>query len=123
MIKYLPSARTAVLSLIGTILSFATIANADCRADLSGSLCNPTIFGSVSSFIAGALKVMVEIALPIIAVYVVISGFKFISARGNTEKLGAARKNFYYVIIGALLILGAWVIANLIAGTVQQVLG
>jgi len=44
-------------------------------------------------------------------------------ARGNSSKLDEAKKNFVYVIIGALLILGAWVIATLIGGTVTQLVG
>ncbi|MBI4087776.1 hypothetical protein HY418_00110, partial [Candidatus Kaiserbacteria bacterium] len=41
-------------------------------------------------------------------------------ARGNEQALSKAKQNFIYVIIGALLILGAWLIATLIGGTVTQ---
>jgi len=77
-------------------------------------------FSDIPSFIAGALKVLVIVALPIITLFIVISGFMFVLARGNESKLNEAKKNFLYVIIGALLILGAWVIATLIGGTVSQ---
>ena len=77
-------------------------------------------FCTIPTFIAGFLKAMVMLALPVIALFLVISGFKFVSAQGNPGKLSEAKENFVYVIIGALLILGAWVIATLINGTVSQ---
>ena len=94
-------------------------------AATSGGLNNPlnAQFQTIPGFIAGALKVMVEVALPIIALFIVYAGFKFVAARGNPGKLDEAKKNFVFVIIGALLILGAWVIANLIGGTVSQLVG
>lgn len=81
---------------------------------------NPLRTRSIAEFIAAALKALVVVALPIITLFIVISGFMFVLARGNEGKLTEAKKNFVYVIIGALLILGAWVIATLIGGTVSQ---
>ena len=83
---------------------------------------NPN-FSTIPAFIAGALKVLVIVALPIIALFIVVSGFMFVFARGNPGELDKAKKNFVYVIFGALLILGAWVIATLIGGTVTQLVG
>ncbi len=90
-----------------------------------GGLENPLNpqFSSVPAFIAGALKVLVIVALPIITLFIVLAGFMFVFARGNEQKISEARKNFVYVIIGALLILGAWLIATLIGGTVTQLIG
>lgn len=84
---------------------------------------NPLQYNDITSFIAAALKALVVIALPIITLFIVISGFMFVAARGNESKLEKAKENFLYVIIGALLILGAWVLATLIGGTVSQVIG
>ncbi|MFA7309467.1 MAG: hypothetical protein WC050_01045 [Candidatus Paceibacterota bacterium] len=94
----------------------ATIAYAD--AQLNNPL-NPT-FSSIPLFIAGALKVMVMVALPIISLFIVYSGFKFVMAQGKDEAITTAKNNLLYVIIGSILILGAWVIATLIGGTVSQ---
>jgi len=83
-------------------------------------LANPLRFKTIADFIAGALQVLVMVALPIIVLFLVIAGFKFISAQGNEGKLSEAKKNFFFVIIGAGLIMGAWILAKLIAGTVSQ---
>ena len=103
-----------------SFLVFAVQAHAaDCA---EGALCNPlhSDFDSIPKFIAGALKVVVMIALPIITLFFVVVGYKFISAQGNSGKIDEAKKNFVYVTIGAFLIMGAWVIATLIAGTVTE---
>lgn len=83
---------------------------------------NPDL-STIPAFIAGALRVLVIVALPFITLFVVYAGFLFVSARGNEKQLEKAKANFFYVIIGALLILGAWAIATLIGGTVAQIIG
>ena len=80
---------------------------------------NPSI-SSIPAFISTALKVLVMVALPIISLFIVYSGFMFVIARGNESMLSEAKKNFFFVIVGSILILGAWVIATLIGGTVAQ---
>lgn len=92
---------------------------------LAQGLQNPlsSQFSTIPGFISGALKVLVQVSLPIITIFIVYAGFKFVTARGNPGKLSEARTNFMYVILGALLILGAWILATLIGGTVSQLLG
>ena len=99
---------------------FLTTALAVHAQTTQGPLANPLNFGSIPEFLAGALKALALIALPIISLFLVISGFLFLTAQGNQQKLDTAKKNFVYVVIGALLILGAWIIATLIAATVNQ---
>lgn len=81
---------------------------------------NPSAFPSLSALIEGLLRSIVYIALPIISLFVVYSGFKFVFAQGNQEAIKEAKYNFLYVIIGALLILGAWALAQLIGNTVNE---
>jgi hypothetical protein len=95
--------------------------NAPCTDCLNTPL-SPSL-SSIPKFLSAALEAMVRIALPIITVFVVYSGFLFVTAQGNQSKLEDAKRNFFYVVLGALLILSAWILANLIGGTVTQVLG
>ncbi|TSC86483.1 MAG: hypothetical protein G01um10148_469 [Parcubacteria group bacterium Gr01-1014_8] len=90
---------------------------------MAQTLQNPTQFPTIQRFIEGVLKAVVYIAMPIIALFMVYAGFLFVKARGNSGELENAKKNFVYVIIGAILILGAWVFATLIGGTVSQLVG
>lgn len=84
---------------------------------------NPLRFSSLERFIEGVLQAVVMVALPIIVAFIVYAGFKYIFARGNPGEISKAHANFTYVIIGTILILGAWVLATLIGGTVTQLLG
>src|SRR3989338_283512 len=122
LLTYMKTLVAPVFSSTAFLLASAVIAHAEVCNPSSGALCNPLKpeFSSISLFIAGALKVIVMLALPIIVLFFVIAGFKFISAQGNPGKLDEARKNFVWVVIGALLIMGAWVLATLLANTVSQ---
>jgi hypothetical protein len=76
---------------------------------------------SILELVEGILRVFMLVALPIVAFFIIFAGFNFVFARGNQEKLRLAKLNFFFVIIGSCLILGAWVLANLIAATVIQI--
>ncbi len=91
----------------------------------SGSTClqNPLKFPTIEKFIEGALQAVIMIAIPIIVAFMVYAGFLYVSARGNAKQIADAHKNFYYVIIGTGMILGAWVLATLIGATIKQLLG
>lgn len=108
-------AHVLALSLPALVLAAGSVADA---AQFDSPLSSD--FDSIPRFIAGALRILVIVALPIISLFVVYSGFLFLSAQGNSGKLGDAKRNFMYVIVGAILILGAWIIATLIGGTVSQ---
>ncbi|HWO07123.1 MAG TPA: pilin [Candidatus Paceibacterota bacterium] len=111
-----------ILAWAAMLPAFAIAQTTNCGA---GQKClqNPLRFPSIEQFIQGVLQAIVMIALPIITIFIVYAGFKYISARGNPSKIGDAHRNFMYVAIGAALILGAWVLATLIGGTVTQLLG
>ena len=92
-------------------------------ASMAQTLQNPAKVPDFQSFIAAFLKAVVQISLPILTLFIVYSGFLFVTAHGNEGKLEKAKHNFMYVILGSILILGAWVLATLIAATATQVLG
>lgn len=75
---------------------------------------------TIPQFIEGFLRAIVIIALPLITIFIVYAGFMFIKARGNPGEISKARENFMWVVIGAILILSAWILATLIGGTVSQ---
>jgi len=106
----------AVVALAAALAPFAVFAQ-------NQTLSNPAKDVSLEGFISDFLKAIVEISLPILTLFIVYAGFMFVTARGNEEKLKKAKSNFLYVILGAILILGAWVLATLIASTATQVLG
>ncbi|HEY4513446.1 MAG TPA: pilin [Candidatus Paceibacterota bacterium] len=85
-----------------------------------GTICNPLQnTTSISELIHNVLVGMLTLGIPIVALAIVYSGFLFVFARGNTEKLTSAKKTLMYTLIGAAILLGSWAIAKLISTTVN----
>lgn len=101
---------------------FALSADVDgTPSDQSGKIINPLANSGINSipdliktFLDGVLK----IGIPIVALAIIYSGFLFVFARGNSEKLGKAKDSLLYTIIGAAILLGSWAIAKMISSTV-----
>lgn len=109
---------------VAPLLVIFAASYAQAQSNCGGSLCQPLnrAISSIPLLIAAALKAMVMVALPIISLFIVYTGFLFVLARGRPKELATAKRAFFYVMIGAVLILAAWLIANLIGNTVSQLL-
>lgn len=84
-----------------------------------GKICNPISgVGSISELIRSVLVKALQIGIPLVALAIIYSGFLFVFARGNEEKLSTAKSALLYSIIGAAILLGSWAIAELIQNTV-----
>jgi hypothetical protein len=82
---------------------------------------NPLQVSSLWGFLEAVLGWIVKIGAVIVGVFFVISGFKFVAAQGNEEKLSDAKRGFVYTVIGAVLLLGAWTLATIISSTVAEI--
>lgn len=87
----------------------------------SNKLENPLQFDTISQFLDAMLGAVVTIAGPIVVLMLVYSGFLFVKAQGNPEKLTDAKKAIMWTIIGAVIVLGAFVLSGAIEGTVNQI--
>ena len=84
----------------------------------TGTICNPIKAIDLNTFIKTLLEGVLKIGIPIIALAIIYSGFLFVAARGNEEKLTKAKSALLYTLIGAAILLGSWAIAQLISETV-----
>lgn len=82
---------------------------------------NPLKVNTLQEAISLFMDAVIKIAIPFIVVFLIWSGLKFILARGNAKELETAKKTFWYTVIGALLILGAWAITDAIVGTINSI--
>jgi hypothetical protein len=82
---------------------------------------NPLKVTSITDFIKALLDTVIKIAIPIIALAIIYSGFLFVSARGNGEKLETAKRTFIYTLAGAAILLGAWALATIVSDTVSAI--
>ena len=82
---------------------------------------NPLGVTTINDAIAKIMGVILKLAIPVIICLFIWTGFQFILAQGNDKKLGEAKSMLGNVIIGSLLILGAWTLATAIVNTVNLI--
>ena len=89
-------------------------------ADMQGKILNPLgpNTNTIDQLIGIVLEKAIIIGIPIIALAVIYSGFLFVAARGNSERLTKAKDTLLYTLIGAAILLGSWAIAQMIQATV-----
>jgi len=75
----------------------------------------------IPKFIEVLVTIVLTVGIPIVALAIIYTGFLFVAAQGNPEKLTKARKALLYTLIGGALLLGAFVIANAIGKTVDEI--
>ncbi len=93
--------------------------------DVRVNLPNPFNCGGADCTLFTLLrKVINDILLPIGGVLAVLafiySGFLYVTAQGNQTKLATAHKALLYTSVGTAVLLGSWVIAQVIENTINQ---
>ncbi len=81
---------------------------------------NPLEFNCVSELIFAVVDAVAQIGFYIVILFIIYSGFLFVKARGNPEELKKAKQTFLWTVIGAAILLGASLLANVIDGTLDQ---
>lgn len=67
------------------------------------------------------LNSIADIVLPIVIVMVIYSGFLYVIARGKPEAIKDAHKALTWTLVGAAVLLGARLIANVLIDTVSSI--
>ena len=83
------------------------------------TLCDPLGVKNFCDLVKALLNIVLAIGVPVAVLFLVWAGFRFILARGSQTGLEEAKRNFYYVIIGIAIFLGAWTLATIISATIQ----
>ena len=73
----------------------------------------------IPNLVKAILEIALKIGVPVIALAIIYTGYLFIAAQGNPEKLQKAKESFVYVFIGSMILLGAYVIAESIVNTIN----
>lgn len=87
---------------------------------LMAQVTNPLNSPDLSTFLLAILDFIVRLSVPIIILAVVYAGFLFVTAGDNTTKLNNAKAIIVYTLIGAVIILGARLIAAVVQNTVAN---
>lgn len=76
---------------------------------------------SIPDFIKRLVDIALTIGVPIVALAIIYSGFLMVTARGDQKKLEKGKRAFLAAVIGGAILLGAWVIAQAIGATIDQI--
>lgn len=72
---------------------------------------------SLSGFIFRVIQIALALAGLIAVLFLIIGGFRFITAGGNDENSGQARKIILNAVIGIIVIILSFVIVNVVQNT------
>lgn len=81
---------------------------------------NPLNADNFGKIIENLAKAVTLIGIPLAAIFIIYSGFLFVTARGNEKKLEDAKNTFFWAVVGTILIIGAWVIARALNEFAQE---
>lgn len=81
---------------------------------LAQVITNPLKANNIPELIQNVATFAMNIGLPIAIIFIVYSGFLFVSAKGNEKKLETAKEAFKWAVVGAALIVGADFLAKAI---------
>lgn len=73
---------------------------------------NPINCDTFSCVVQAITAILVNIAIPLAAIFLIYAGFLFVSARGNEQQLKSAKDVFWYTIVGTAIVVGAYAIAS-----------
>lgn len=103
-----------VLLILVLVVLHASPVLADTFPEITGS-------NNLWSFLQKLLQAVVIIFFPIIVLMVVFTGFLFVTAQGNEQKLSQAKQALVWTFVGALVILGAQALSFAVKATVDDI--
>jgi len=75
----------------------------------------------IPSFVKKMIEIVLTVGIPVLVLFLIYTGFLFVEAQGNKSKLETAKKSLANALIGGALLLGAFVIAEAIGKTVDEI--
>jgi len=113
---------SGIVIFVFALVSSFLFVNAD--NSITTKIVNPLGDGgpqNIPDFIKAAIDIVLIVGVPIIVLAIIYSGFLFVKAQGKPEDLKTAKNTLLYTLIGAALLLGAYVIANAIGKTIEDI--
>ena len=78
---------------------------------------------SIETFIKNVIGILVKLAGLVAAGFFVWGGFGYITSSGNPETLDRSKKTILYSAVGLAIVLGAFVLTNIVSDTATGAFG
>jgi hypothetical protein len=99
----------AALSLLFPVVAFAQV------------ITNPLNgVNNITDLLKKLISVVIQIGIPVAVFFIVWSGFDFIFAKGDAAKIKAARERLLYTLVGVAIMLGSFVITQILQTTLTS---
>ncbi len=85
-----------------------------------GGIKNPIKADNIEELLKDLLDIIIQIGIPVLVIMFIYTGFLFVKARGNKDEINTAKQALLWTVIGAAIILGAFVISEVIQGTITS---
>ena len=86
----------------------------------TGFFDNPLKAQSIMELLAAALDIVIKVGLIVVVFFIILSGFNYVTARGDSGKVKTARDTLVATLVGAAIILGSYAIVKALQTTVNQ---
>lgn len=110
---WLKSKKLAILILTAVVLIFSAIA-------VYAQITNPISSNSFADLIKRIAQEIRPIAITFSVVFIIYSGFLFVTASENQEKLKSAKTTFTWTIVGTAIVVGASLLAEVVINTIKK---
>ncbi len=81
---------------------------------------NPVKWDTLIEFLNAFFGVLITLGTILLAVMIIYTGYLFVIAQGNAEKLTTAKRAFVWVLVGGAILLGAWALQLGISDTILE---
>jgi len=81
---------------------------------------NPIKKQSIIEIVNAVLDFVTQLGAVVAVLFLVYSGFLFVLARGDPNMLSKAKSTFMWTIVGAMIVLGAFVLSEIIENTAKN---
>lgn len=118
MFKHLRPIYFAIVAwILGAQVSLAIEGTSGQTIEIKNPLGN---IDTIQEFVNKLLELVIQIGTPILVLAIVYTGFLFVKARGNSGDLEKAKASLWWTVIGAAIVLGAFVISSAIQATINN---
>lgn len=108
------------VAFLCVLLSYAPLLLAQGPASKTIKLENHLKVTSLEELLVAILNIIVILAIPIIVLFIIYSGFLYVTAKGNAAQIEQATRSLTYAIVGGVLIIGAVAIAEIVKNLVSS---
>lgn len=84
---------------------------------------NPIEKSSIQELLQAVLEFVTQIGAVVSVLFVVYAGFLLVFAQGNETQLAKAKTTLFWALVGAVIVLGAFTLGEIIQNTANEIKG